>query len=147
MDQFLKQFNPDNKRKVDRAQLYELIEEIIVPQNVFQARSSATDPLEVSFVTLMDTLREEKTRVGTDLEEWAMKFLTADSLILAVQVIEKFKVQGKSFLNYQAKIRSSFYKQQQILSSTDSHQISGLYRRSSDFRCLRELMRPFVKRY
>lgn len=88
---------------MDRAQLYELIEEMISPHSVFQARSNATDPLEVAFATLMDTLREEKTRVGTDLEEWALKFLTADSLILAIQVMEKFKVQGKSFFELSGK--------------------------------------------
>lgn len=101
--QFFKQFDPKHKSQQNSAELYELIEEIVVPYSVFQVRTRSADPLEISYATLMDTLRDEKTRVGTDLEAWAMRFLTAESLIIALQLIEKFNVQGKSFFELSGK--------------------------------------------
>ena len=96
-EQFLKKFNPTGKVKVNRQELQALVKEVIAPEYVFLDNKVTTNELDRSYNELLGILRVHKTRVGTTLEEWALRFLTSESIMVALPIIERLEMGGKVF--------------------------------------------------
>ncbi len=94
--QFIKKFNPTNK-KVNLRELRTLVRKLIAPEFLFLAGKSVTNKLDRTYNDLLRTLEEQKTLVGTTLREWALRFLTSESILVALPIIERLERAGKVF--------------------------------------------------
>jgi hypothetical protein len=96
--EFIKKFEKQGAQKSDLGELSVLVTEVIQPESVFQVPIDTLDAiLESAYDTLITHLKSHKTPVGTTLQEWALKFLTSESMIVALPFIDKAEIEGKSF--------------------------------------------------
>lgn len=95
---FIKKFEKQGAQQSDIAELSLLVTEVIQPESVFQIPIDTLDPvLESAYDTLITHLKTHKTPIGTTLQEWSLKFLTSESMIVALPFIDKAEIEGKSF--------------------------------------------------
>ncbi len=95
-EQFIKNFNPTNK-KVDLRELRTLVRKLIAPEYLFIADEKVTNKLDRTYNDLLRILKEQKTLVKTTLREWALRFLTSESITVALPIIERLERGGKVF--------------------------------------------------
>ena len=85
-------------RNIDKKELHVLLREVIRPEHVFQVtKEKPTFLLDKLYNKFMRRLKEYITPVGTTLQEWALRFLTSESIFVALPIIEAVDVNGKSF--------------------------------------------------
>lgn len=92
---FKRKFDPRGKIPLDELDL--LIRKLITPERVFQARAHAKSRLEGLYSHFMSSLAEHVTPVNTTLEEWALRFLTSESMLIALPLVEAVDKKGLSF--------------------------------------------------
>lgn len=91
---FLKRFNKTGTttqklNKEEIAELHDIIWRIIEPEiHIFTIKSS-TDKDDIEYFNFMEILAKYKTPVKTNLRQWALKFLTSESLLVGLPMIEK----------------------------------------------------------
>ncbi len=96
-DNFIKTFDPEGKGKLNRRELFALLKEVVEPQHVFQMKLKPTYFLDKLYNSFLKVLQKHITPINTTLQEWALRFLTADSILVALPIIEAVDVDGKSF--------------------------------------------------
>ncbi len=96
-DNFIKTFDPEGRRELNRRELFALLKEVVEPQHVFQMKRKPTYFLDKLYNSFLKVLQEHITPINTTLQEWALRFLTADSILVALPIIEAVDVDGKSF--------------------------------------------------
>ena len=94
---FTKTFDPEGTLKLNKRELYSLVREIIKPEHVFQMRKRTTYLPDRVYNSFLKVLKEYITPLDTTLEEWALRFLTSESIFVALPVIQAVDVNGKSF--------------------------------------------------
>lgn len=97
LQDFLKQIGPEAAQKIDKRQLKAIIAELIKPEFVFESTTQSSSRLDKIYNALMQTLSQRLTPVGTTLKQWALRFLVAQSVFIALEAIERISFQGKSF--------------------------------------------------
>ena len=91
---FIQKF--DAKKVLNRRELHTILRQIIQPEHVFQVRKS-TYSLDREYNAFMKELSHSITPISTNLQQWALRFLTSESLILALPILDATDVDGKSF--------------------------------------------------
>lgn len=81
----------------DKRELQKLIEAIVSPEYEFQIDPTALDPLDKTYNELFQTLSLYKTPSGTFLNEWALRFLTSESVFIALSILRRETIGGKLF--------------------------------------------------
>ena len=94
---FLKKFDPENKKNINKRELYVVLRNIIKPEHVFQIAPQSQYLPDKIYNQFLETLDEYITPVNTTLQEWALRFLTSESILVALPVIKALEVDGKSF--------------------------------------------------
>ncbi|MBA3752433.1 hypothetical protein H0X06_06650 [Candidatus Dependentiae bacterium] len=97
MNNFLKKIGPDAAKKVKKGELRKLINELIKPEYVFELDEQSTYRLDRIYNEMLERLAERRTPVGTTLKEWALRFLVAESVIIALSVVERIEIGNKQF--------------------------------------------------
>nr|MBA2306693.1 hypothetical protein [Candidatus Dependentiae bacterium] len=83
--------------KVSKRELKNLITELIKPEYVFESNTRSPYRLDKLYNEMMDTLAERPTPAGTTLKEWALRFLIAESVIIALGALERVTLNNKTF--------------------------------------------------
>ena len=94
---FLKKFDPQGKKKVNPREMTTLVSELVKPEWIFWVPESSLYPSERTYIDFMNMLNEELTPVTTTLKVWALRFLTSESLLIALPIVQSVSVEGKSF--------------------------------------------------
>lgn len=94
---FIKKYDPQGKKKIQKRELAELIREVIQPEWTFWVSEYSPYPMDRTYLTFMTMLEEQLTPVDTTLKDWALRFLTSESIIMALPIIQAVDIQGKSF--------------------------------------------------
>lgn len=87
---FLKKYQI-NLGKEDLDKFKEIIRKVIQPEFIFLL--SSNEKLDKLLIDLSKIL----TPVGTTLQDWVIRFLTSDSLLIAIPMIEKIEINNKRF--------------------------------------------------
>ncbi len=83
--------------KIARHDLDKIIKEVIVPEYVFHRDPRARDKADKAYNELIKTLSGYRTKPGTWLDIWALRYLTSEAQFVALSVIEKETFNGKSY--------------------------------------------------
>ncbi|MBA2306625.1 hypothetical protein H0W26_00615, partial [Candidatus Dependentiae bacterium] len=97
MNDFLKKIGSEASKKVSKRELKNLITELIKPEYVFESNTRSPYRLDKIYNEMMDTLAERRTPAGTTLKEWALRFLIAESVIIALAALERVSLNNKTF--------------------------------------------------
>ncbi len=97
-ESFLKKIGPEAAKKIPKWQLKNLVTEIIRPEYVFENDISSRYRLDALYNDMMDTLAERPTPAGTTLKQWALRFLIAESVIIALSALERLTLNNKKFV-------------------------------------------------
>ncbi len=109
---FIKKFAKAGAQDKDLIELRNLIVEVINPESVFQVPVDTLTPeLETAYDTLITHLKEHKTPVGTTLQDWALRFLTSEAMLVALPFIEKAEYDKKSFNELPTDIKEGILRQ------------------------------------
>ncbi len=90
---FIKKF----PRKVNIHDLDRVIKEVIVPEYVFHRDPQARDKADKTYNELLKTLSGYRTKPGTWLDIWALRYLTSEAQFVALSIIERETRNGKVF--------------------------------------------------
>lgn len=109
---FVKKFAKQGTQDKDLPELRKLIVEVIQPESVFQVPVDTLAPeLESAYDTLITHLKMHKTPVNTTLQEWALRFLTSEAMLVALPFIDKAEFEGKSFNELSSEIKEGILRQ------------------------------------
>ncbi len=79
-----------------------IIKQVIVPEYVFQSDPQARNKADKAYNQLFKTLSGYRTKPGTWLDIWALRYLTSEAQFVALSVIERETRNGKSFNQLEA---------------------------------------------
>lgn len=77
--------------------LERIIREVIVPEYVLQRDLTPTSDEDRTYNQFLETLSAYRTKPGTWLDIWALRYLTSEAQLVALSVIERATYGGKSF--------------------------------------------------
>ncbi len=97
MGEFRKKYNHKDVMKTKQWELEELITEIIMPEYQFQVNPNTFDSVDKTYNELLEGLSHYRTKAGTFLHMWALRFLTSESQLVALSVIERETKDGKPY--------------------------------------------------
>ena len=92
---FIKKFGLQGK--ITLSELQVLIRKLMAPERVFQADGPPLGGLNRMYNSFMHVLSDHITPVNTTLEEWALRFLTSESMLIALPFIAAIDKNGRSF--------------------------------------------------
>ncbi len=83
-------------KDVKKRELDGLIRVLIRPEYTFQVRKPLDD-YDKAYNNFFGILKEQKTPLGTTLDDWALRFLTSEAITVALPMIERLTIEGKTF--------------------------------------------------
>jgi len=97
VDAFLTRCKEENKALPNRRELEELVRELIIPEYDLYYDPGASEQVDKTYNALLETLALYKTPAGTYLDEWALRYLTSESQLVALELLEKETKKGSRF--------------------------------------------------
>ena len=79
-----------------------ILKQVIMPEYAFQQNPQAQDAIDKSYNQLLKTLSGYRTKPGTWLDIWALRYLTSESQFVALSIIERESHNGRFFNQLQA---------------------------------------------
>lgn len=93
-DSFMKKFNLESTFS---RSLEDLVGALILPEYLLHIDPSLTEESDITYNAFMRILRRYKTPAGTQLYIWALRFLTSESQIVAINVLVRYTKEDKTF--------------------------------------------------
>ncbi len=90
-------FSEEFGEHIRKQEVYTLLKQIILPPRIFERMKDPELPQDVLYADFLKVLRGQITPIDTTLEEWALRFLTSESILIALPIIEAIDVGGRSF--------------------------------------------------
>lgn len=97
VEDFVQKIGPDAAKKIPLWELKTLVTELIKPEYIFEQDRNTRYRLDKLYNEMMETLAQRRTPAGTTLKEWALRFLIAESVIIALSALKRVTLNHKKF--------------------------------------------------